>query len=80
MKIIKQGKKQPKNYAMFRCAVCECEWAEEAKIVTEIVENYDPMRMITKTMYVMKCPCCGTKTTTYRVERIVLEEGEQNVT
>lgn len=78
MIIIKRGKKQPKDYAMFQCAVCECEWAEEAKKVNEIEESFDPMRMIRNTMYVMRCPCCGTKTATYRVERIVLEEGELN--
>lgn len=73
MIIIKQGKKLPKDYAMFYCSVCECEWAMEAKMVSETEESFDTLNWIRRTMYIMKCPCCNTRTVTYRVEHTVLE-------
>lgn len=75
MTIIKPGKKQLKYYAMFKCSVCECEWAEETKKINWVKRNFDQMLMIDHTEYIMRCPCCSTQTATHKVDLIALEEG-----
>ena len=75
MVIINPGKKQPKDYAVFRCAVCECEWAEETTKISWVVKKIGPIPMIDHTTYRMQCPNCNTQTATHRVDRLVLKEG-----